>query len=169
MLDCLRPCPDAPRIGMRPRTSASSSSPSTRYFADAGILDSFIATHGASPTNAPWRQPLQTGPTRSGDDSRRRRPQLAGFFTAYGRDVDVHEGRLSFRPRHAATYPTRRVAPRRPRLKSRDDRCGRGVGRRKMANGSGTRDIGVRRWALEPLNRNAIRGGIACGRQGWVS
>jgi hypothetical protein len=68
--------------------------------ADADIRDSFIAQHmGHTNERSRGDSRLQDWPdaiwrmVREDDD-----PSSPRFFTAYGRDVDVHEGRLGFDP-----------------------------------------------------------------------
>jgi hypothetical protein len=99
ILDCLRPCLDA--LGLDENRDVGKFLVAfDALLADAGILDSFIAQHmGHTNERSRGDSRLQDWPDAlwrmvREDDS----PDSPRFFTAYGRDVDVHEGRLSFDP-----------------------------------------------------------------------
>jgi hypothetical protein len=99
MLDCLRPCLDA--LGLDENRDVGKFLVAfDALLADAGILDSFIAQHmGHTGERSRGDSRLQDWPdalwrmVREDDN-----PASPRFFTAYGRDVDVHEGRLGFDP-----------------------------------------------------------------------
>ena len=99
MLDCLRPCLDA--LGLDENRDVGKFLVAfDTLLADAGILDSFIAQHmGHTGERSRGDSRLQDWPdalwrmVREDDD-----PASPRFFTAYGRDVDVHEGRLGYDP-----------------------------------------------------------------------
>jgi hypothetical protein len=99
ILDCLRPCLDA--LGLDENRDVGKFLVAfDALLADAGILDSFIAQHmGHTNERSRGDSRLQDWPdalwrmVREDDD-----PASPRFFTAYGRDVDVHEGRLGFDP-----------------------------------------------------------------------
>jgi hypothetical protein len=100
ILDCLRPILDA--LGLDENRDVGKFLVAfDALLADAGGLDSFIAQHmghtgersrGDSRQldwpDATWRVVRET-----------EEPDSPRFLSAYGRDVDVHEGRLSFDPR----------------------------------------------------------------------
>jgi hypothetical protein len=97
MLDCLRPCLDA--LGLDENRDVGKFLVAfDTLLADAGIADSFISQHmGHANERSRGDSRLQDWPDalwrmmRETDD-----PASPRYFTAYGRDVDVHEGRLSY-------------------------------------------------------------------------
>ena len=99
MLDCLRPCLDA--LGLDENRDVGQFLVAfDTLLADAGICDSFIAQHmGHTNERSRGDSRLQDWPDaiwrmiRDNDD-----PASPRYFTAYGRDVDVTEGRLGFDP-----------------------------------------------------------------------
>ncbi|MBU8827681.1 AAA family ATPase [Mycolicibacterium goodii] len=105
ILDCLRPVLDA--LGLDEHRDAGRFLVAfDALLSEAGIDNALMVQHmGHSNERARGDSRLQDWPdaiwrlVREDDD-----PGSARFFSAYGRDVDVHEGRLSFTP------DTRRLA-----------------------------------------------------------
>ena len=99
ILDCLRPVLDA--LGLDEQHGAGTFAVAfDALLADAGISDSLIVHHmGHTGERSRGDSRLQDWPdatwrlVRETDD-----PGSPRYFTAYGRDVDVHEGRLAFDP-----------------------------------------------------------------------
>lgn len=99
VLDCLRPVLDA--LGLDEKGDAGRFLVAfDALLADAGINDALIVHHmGHTNERARGDSRLQDWPdaiwriVRESEE-----PGSARYFSAYGRDVDVHEGRLSFDP-----------------------------------------------------------------------
>ena len=99
VLDCLRPILDA--LGLDERSDAGKFLvPYDALLAEAGISDSLVVQHmGHAGERARGDSRLQDWPDAIWNIVRETdQPDSARFFSAYGRDVDVHEGRLSFDP-----------------------------------------------------------------------
>ena len=100
ILDCLRPVLDA--LGLDEHRDAGKFLVGfDALLAEAGITDALLVHHmGHSGERARGDSRLQDWPDvtwrilRAKDDN----PNSASFFTAFGRDVDVPEGRLDFDP-----------------------------------------------------------------------
>uniref|UniRef100_UPI0035CB00D4 AAA family ATPase n=1 Tax=uncultured Mycobacterium sp. TaxID=171292 RepID=UPI0035CB00D4 len=105
ILDCLRACLDA--LGLdESREAGQFLTAYDRLLDEAGVADTAIVHHmGHANERARGDSRLQDWPdaiwrlVRETDE-----PDSPRYFSAYGRDVDVHEGRLSFDP------ATRRLA-----------------------------------------------------------
>jgi hypothetical protein len=100
VLDCLRPILDA--LGLDERSDAGKFLAAyDTLLSDAGINDSLVVQHmGHAGERArgdsrlqDWPDAIWTVVRETPDD-----PDSARFFSAYGRDVNVPEGRLSFSP-----------------------------------------------------------------------
>lgn len=99
MFDCLRPVLDA--LGLdENRDVGRFLVPLDALLADAGIPDSFIVQHmGHTGERSRGDSRLQDWPDATWRIVRdTEEPNSPRFFSAYGRDVDVYEGRLSFDP-----------------------------------------------------------------------
>jgi hypothetical protein len=99
ILDCLRPVLDA--LGLDENRDAGKFLVAfDALMADAGIPDAAIVQHmGHANERARGDSRLQDWPDAIWRIVREtEEPDSARYFSAYGRDVDVHEGRLSFDP-----------------------------------------------------------------------
>ena len=98
-LDCLRPILDA--LGLDEKSDAGKFLVAYDALLDeAGISDSLVVQHmGHANERARGDSRLQDWPDAIWNIVRENdKPDSARFFSAYGRDVDVHEGRLGFDP-----------------------------------------------------------------------
>ena len=96
-LDCLRPILDA--LGLDEKSDAGKFLVAYDALLDeAGISDSLVVQHmGHANERARGDSRLQDWPDAIWNIVRENdQPDSARFFSAYGRDVDVHEGRLSY-------------------------------------------------------------------------
>ncbi|MGO9035119.1 AAA family ATPase [Mycobacterium sp.] len=99
VLDCLRPILDA--LGLDERSDAGKFlAPYDALLTEAGISDSLVVQHmGHAGERARGDSRLQDWPDAIWNIVRETdNPSSPRFFSAYGRDVDVAEGRLSFDP-----------------------------------------------------------------------
>jgi len=99
MLDCLRPVMDA--LGLDENHDFGKFAVAfDALLADAGIPDSVIVQHmGHNGERSRGDSRLQDWPDATWRLVREtEEPDSPRFFSAYGRDVDVHEGRLGFNP-----------------------------------------------------------------------
>ena len=108
ILDCLRPVLDA--LGLDENRDAGKFLVAfDALLADAGITDAAIVQHmGHANERARGDSRLQDWPDAIWRIVREtEEPDSARYFSAYGRDVDVHEGQLSFDPStRRVTYRT---------------------------------------------------------------
>jgi len=113
MLDCLRPCLDALGLDEKPRRRKFPRR-LRRATADAGSSTASSPNTWGTPTNAPVATAAsRTGPTRSGDDSRRRTIPARALLHRLRPRRRRPRRTVSFDPDTPATHLRGRVAPRR--------------------------------------------------------